>query len=680
MRTLDFRKFLLNTAGLLGAVLALSAELATTASAESVVAIASDATLPHPAARLAGRTQPGRQITIAVTLPSRDPRAAAQFVARVGTRGDTLYHNYLTPAEYAARFGASETDYEAVVAWAREHGLTPGERFAGRSVLPLTGTAAAMGAALGVTFHDYIKPTGEAFYEADQTARLPAGIARIVSGVTGLTSYSHFRPLLRKLPQTAHTDGEGSGPGSAFSAADLRTAYDIKPQFLKPGTQILGVFEQGGYEPSDVTTYLTKMKIAAVPVTPRAVDHYTGVINDPDVELEAVLDIDMQLAVNPLAGRIVVYEDGTDSFQVALLDSLSAMATDHKVQTISISYGQDEALQGSAAIAAENTVLTQLAAQGQAVFVSAGDSGAYGDEPPGLNVADPASQPLVTAVGGTTLYTGAKESYFGEETWNDIGLGAGATGGGVSSVWAIPAYQTPYGASVAVTNGGSSTYRNVPDVASVANPLTGVAVYSAINGGWVTVGGTSVSAPLWAGMYSLANAASEGLGLGPLGFANPGIYSLAGGLQYFYPDFNDILDGTNGDPGIYGVAGFTAGYYYDNTTGWGTFNANNLALDLALLTINTGSTPPALPSIPTASSTADSITLTWRPAEGDKAFLVLIEVDNASRTPLPTTLVRTGNVTLTGLSPSTYYRIQVEPLSVGGVNRSGSAIFVRTKA
>jgi kumamolisin len=647
--------------------------------ADSVVAIASDFALPHSGARLAGATQPGRRITVVVALPSRDPRGAADFVARVGTPGDSLYHQYLSPADYAQRFGAREADYAAVVAWAKAHGLVPGEAFAARTVLPLSGTVASMQAALGVTFHDYTKPSGETFYVADQTARLPAGIAGVVSGVVGLTSYSHFRPLLRKLPQNTHANGEGTGPGSAFSAADLRRAYDIQPQFFKPGTQSLAVFEQGGFALSDVTTYLTKMKIAAVPIVVRGVDGYTGVIDDPNVELEAVLDIDMQLAVNPAAKKIFVYEDGTDSFQVALLDSLSAMATDKAIQSISISYGQDEALQGAVAIAAENTVLTQLAAQGQAVFVSAGDSGAYGDEPPALNVADPASQPLVTSVGGTALYTGAQESYYGEEAWNDLGLGAGATGGGVSSVWAIPSYQTPYGNSVAAGNGGSSTYRNVPDVASVANPLTGVAVYSAINGGWVTIGGTSVSAPLWAGMYSLANAASEGLGEGSLGFANPLLYSLGGNLQFFYPDFHDILDGTNGNAAIYGSGGFNAGYFYDNVTGWGTFVANNLVLDLALFTINTGTNPPALPSIPKAVSTTDSITLSWKAAKGDTAYLVYAHVENANNTELPPVLVKTDTVTLTGLARSTYYKIQVAPISAGGVNHSAPFIYVSTQ-
>ena len=174
----------------------------------------------------------------------------------------------------------------------------------------------------------------------------------------------------------------------------------------------MAVFEQGGFAQSDVTTYLLRNKLPNVRVRDRNVAGYGGSIDNAGVELEAVLDIDMQIAMNPAAGQILVYEDGTDSFPVALLDSLSAMADDDLARSISIFYGLDETLQGSTAIAADNTVLTQMAAQGQAVFVSAGDRGAYGDGTLSfLNVSDPASQPVVTGVGGTTLFTGAHQSY-----------------------------------------------------------------------------------------------------------------------------------------------------------------------------------------------------------------------------------------------------------------------------
>ena len=272
-----------------------------------------------------------------------------------------------------------------------------------------------------------------------------------------------------------------------------------------------------------MATYLAANNLANVPISVRGVNGYGGGINDPLVELEAVLDIDMQIALNPSAAKIIAYEDGNDPFGVALLDCLAIMANEDRAQTISISYGLDEALQGPDQMNAENTVLTQMAAQGQSVFASSGDYGAYGDEPPAYNVNDPGAQPLLTSVGGTTLYTIANEAYSAESAWNDMAVGAGGTGGGISIQWPIPEWQLVGGNSVATNNGGSPTFRNVPDVAAVANPLTGVSVYSGLNGGWLQIGGTSAAAPIWAGVSSLANSTSKGLGFGRVGFANPSL-------------------------------------------------------------------------------------------------------------------------------------------------------------
>ena len=103
--------------------------------------------------------------------------------------------------------------------------------------------------------------------------------------------------------------------------------------------------------------------------------------------------------------------------------------------------------------------------------------------PATLNATDPGSQPLVTCVGGTSLSTGPHEVRLWEVVWNNLGLlYGGATGGGASSYWTIPPWQAP---SYVTTNGGSPAYRNVPDVAAVGDPLTGVSVYSKINGGWL---------------------------------------------------------------------------------------------------------------------------------------------------------------------------------------------------
>ena len=638
-----------------------------TALAGARLTVPGDALVAHAGRVLVGRAAPTMPMTLAIALPSRDAAGAAAFVARVGTRGDALFRHYLTPTEYAARFGADAADYNAVAAWAVAQGLTLGERFAARTVLPVSGTAAALEAAFGVRFNLYLEADGRISYAADQPAALPAEIAGKVSAVLGLSSTNHFVPMLKWAPAGARFSG--SGPGGAFSASDLRTLYNVPPQPFPGVGQTLAVFEQGGYAPSDVTTYLMRNKLPAVRVKPRLVDGYGGGIDDANVELEVVLDIDMEIAMNPAAYKVMVYEDGADTFAVSLLDSLSAMASDNVATSIGISYGTDEAQQGSAAITAEAAVFTQLAAQGQAVFVSAGDSGAYGNEAPSLNVSDPASQPLVSGVGGTTMFTGLHDSYLVENVWNELGIGAGATGGGVSSVWAIPSYQSQYCTCNMTQNGGSATFRNVPDVAAIADPLTPVSVYSALSGGWVGIGGTSVSAPIWAGFYSMVNAASIGLGYGRPGQANPSLYALGVGQGLMYPDFHDVVDGNNGTLS-YGQAGFYAGYGYDNTTGYGSFDGADMLVDLALLPTYANTSPPPAPNgIKAKAVTPTSVTLTWTAVTGARGY-VLVGYGGPRGETVVTTLTKRTVATAAGLLPSNAYSFNVFADSAGGMTSS----------
>ena len=123
------------------------------------------------------------------------------------------------------------------------------------------------------------------------------------------------------------------------------------------------MFEQGGYVASDVTRYLTYNGLPKITVTPVSVDGSpTYVQDDPGVELEAVLDIDMIAGINPAISTIRVYIDSYnwDPFQTALLDAITQVADDDMAQVFSISYGQDEGYQGTTAMAAENTALAQV--------------------------------------------------------------------------------------------------------------------------------------------------------------------------------------------------------------------------------------------------------------------------------------------------------------------------------
>src|SRR5260370_938679 len=227
-------------------------------------------------------------------------------------------------------------------------------------------------------------------------------------------------------PTAAATDVcGGTGPGGAYAPSDLRTAYRI-PHFGAVAPQTVAVFEQGGYFKYDVETYLARMKLPHPTLSFVGVNGFSGYVYDFGVELEAVLDIDMIIAINPQVKEVVAYEDGKDPFGVALIDALDQVAQDNKVQMLSISYGLDEIQQGNDQLTAENTALTQLSALGITVVVSAGDNGAYGrtgtnNFPATLEAPDPGSQPLVTCVGGTRLTTGPKEVYFTVQAWNRLG-------------------------------------------------------------------------------------------------------------------------------------------------------------------------------------------------------------------------------------------------------------------
>ena len=503
----------------------------------------------------------------------------------------------------------------------------------------------------------------------------------------GLSNYNRFAPLAkvyRKLSETPGTGIQtdtagGTGPGGAFSPADLRAAYQIPTKLSIPSkTETLAVFEQGGFDQNDVNTFLAQNHLPSVPVAVRKVNGYGGGINDPNVELEAVLDIDAAIGFNSALKEVQVYEDGDDPFGVALLDALAAMANDGTAQVISISYGLDEVQQGTAQVKAEAPLFRQLAAQGQTVFVSSGDQGAYGRTgAPGAgiyNAPDPGSQPFVTSVGGTALSTLPNQQYGTEEVWNNLSpYGGGATGGGVSSVWKIPSWQLDSnGVSVAKANGGSSTMRNVPDVAAVASPYTGFAVYSAINGGWLQVGGTSLSAPLWAGYASVLDSAKRALGLGKVGFFNPFVYSFF--KQGPSTAINDIFNGSNGNLSVYGLPGYTAGIGYDNCTGWGSMSGDNFTIDY-LFTPSIKGQPPAMPRGLSATATRTSITVQWTPVLNANGYIAVAALQYASSIDV----TQRTKAVLGGLTPGTTYQVFVVALNKAGASQYyNDSIFVTT--
>jgi len=626
----------------------------------------------------------GKEINVILSLPLGDSAGAAQFVQRASNPKDALYHKYITPQEFAARYGANAADYAALKAWATSNGLSIVHESLARSFLTVGGTAAQFQTLFKTQLNNYRTPDDKEFFSASVAPTVPDAIASKVASVIGLTNSIQYAPLAKvyktfgedaAAPAAAPDVFGGTGPGGAYAPSDLRTAYRI-PHFGAVAPQTVAVFEQGGYFKYDVETYLDRMKLPHPTLSFVGVNGFSGYVYDFGIELEAVLDIDMIIAINPHVKEVVAYEDGKDPFGVALIDALDQVAQDNKVQTLSISYGLDEVQQGNDQLTAENTALTQLSALGITVVVSSGDNGAYGwtgtnNFPATLEAPDPGSQPLVTCVGGTSLTTGPKEVYVTEQAWNRLGSGSGATGGGVSSYWPIPTWQPP---NLMTFNGGSATFRNVPDVAAVGDPITGVAVYSRPNGGWIQIGGTSASAPIWASYLSILNAGLQYIAGGQqIGFFNPTLYNVS----WLY----SVLDGSNGNVGMFGTPGYNAGAIYNNCCGLGSLWGGGFAYNV--LTENASGTPPSQITNLNVVPTKTSLKLTWDPTPGAIGYAIWMDQLGGGGTLFYTTLVAQTYVTkntqfeLTNLLSNHPYDVKVSAVNSGGSTETGKFIYTK---
>ncbi len=500
-----------------------------------------------------------KPMTVILSLPMKDRAGAEAFGRAVSDPSNALYGHYLTPAEFGERFGGDAATYEYLRSWATANGLTPGDRTDGRIALSLTGTARQFGALFHTSFASFMTDHNGEGYIALSHPRLPDALNGRVIGVVGLSSGAQYAPLARVLSGPRRTANVGTGvKGSGYDPADFRTAYDVPSQASSTKTEVIGIFEQAGFRKSEITTFENQYGLPNTPIKAVSVDGTTPSYNR-GVDGEVTLDIETVIGQNPAIRQIIVYAASVNTnFSTGLIDAFNTIAQANVAKVISISYGTDESIQGASAVQAEGAALVQLEDQGQSVFVSSGDDGAAGRTGTGLNAPDPGSQPLVTGVGGTTLNTvKAGGAYASEQAW--VG-----SGGGVSAVWSIPSYQIVNGQSVAVPNGGSSTMRNVPDVAADGDPDTGASIYCTAFGGWVEVGGTSLAAPLFASWVSILNADRVAKHLPRVGFFNPLLYQ--NGVQEGTVGFHDITSGSNGSPN------YQAGPGYDDVTGFGSID------------------------------------------------------------------------------------------------------------
>jgi subtilase family serine protease len=573
-----------------------------------------------------GGLAPDRPMHITVVLEPRDPEALDRFATTVSDPASPEYRDYLTPTQFGARFGATPAQLAAVTRSLRAHGLRPGAVPADRLSVPVTATVGLVERAFDIRLERVaLIRSGEATV-ANAAPAVDGQIAADVQSVVGLSSLGAPRPLLarsaraRLAPRArAHVQTGGPQPcGSASSTATQNGAYtadQIASAYGFPGLYAAGDQGQGQtiaeYElepddPNDIAAYQscygTHASISYVQVDGGA---GTGAGGGEDA-----LDIENAVGLAPKANYIVYQAQNSNQSAPGSgpYDLFAAIINQDRANVVSVSWGQCETLEGTGGAAAERTLFEQAAAQGQSIVSAAGDEGsedcnnANNIPNPALAVDDPSSQPFVTGVGGTSMsQLGPPPS---QTVWNNggnvtglLGIQPGAGGGGVSSIWGMPGYQSGAPGTLHVINsnssrspcGASSGYcREVPDVSADADPGTGYVIYyngSASNPtastGWQAVGGTSGAAPVWAALLALADASSACHG-SPVGFADPALYKAA--ASAYTSDFSDITGGNNDFTGTNGGQ-FPAGSGYDMASGLGTPNASPLAQTLCADTL-----------------------------------------------------------------------------------------------
>jgi kumamolisin len=499
----------------------------------------------HPGHVRVGKVDPNGDVEVTVYLAHR---VAPDWVDEEARRPPQS-RKRVSPEGWAQAHGAHPEHINAVCRFAEDHGLAVGRTDEGRRQVRVMGSVGAVADAFGAKFEGMYAPSedGPSYRARSGPLTVPEELGSFVTGVFGLDDRPVAHPQIRFAQAGA----------VAYTPPEVARAYGF-PSGVDGSGQTVGIIELGGgYEESDLTTYFESLELAVPTVTAVPVD---GGSNDPgadtDADGEVMLDIEMVGAIAPAAQIVVYFSPNTDQ---GFIDAVSEAVHDtaHKVSVVSISWGGSE---DSWTVQARNqmeSILTDAGGLGVTVTVAAGDGGSSDGSSDGKSHVDfPASAPHALACGGTTLELSGT-AISSETVWDT--QSNGATGGGVSDVFALPSYQAS--AKVPDNADTGKPGRGVPDVAGDADPQTGYTIR--VDGSDETIGGTSAVAPLWAGLIALLN---QSLG-SPLGFAQARLYALLGSTA-----FHDITSGSNG--------AYSAGPGWDACTGLGSPSGANLARQL----------------------------------------------------------------------------------------------------
>ena len=592
-------------------------------------------------------------MTVEVVLAPSNETQMNELLQNLYDPAGASYQQWLATGEFYSRFAPSDAQIAAIQIHLQSYGLLV-QASSSAFLVRASGPSRVVEAAFGSRIHNYRNANGITYYSNASEVRLPASIAAGVRGVVGLTNtvrlHSHVTMSKVKASRLAACDapyptraqlydainngigfpfGYGGGPGcNGLTPSQINSIYgapDLGPRGRGAGVS-LAVFELSGYQHSDIVKWarhfygpdytpppLVDIVVDGGPLHPicpagdTCPPKYNGYAGDAEVDG----DIDALLSVSPDARNVLVYNAPNDDTGQTALDEYAQIASDNRADVISSTWGTCENDAGAGYVQAEDLIFRQMALQGQSMFGAAGDSGAFCIESDGtatVNVGDPATQPWVTSVGGTSFgsfnpdgnpnpryptgletvwnvdnlcNTKASEGSIPGVEWCAI---TGAGGGGSSQYWGRPFYQWGPGITNHFTIYGNGTTncafartgtpcREVPDVSADADPYTPFAAYctgskelphslcASFGGGWFGNSGTSISSPLWSAI--IANRIS--FWHHRVGNANPFLYLLYNADYQRY--FNDIT-GKKQSTDNNGLFPTTPGY--DLATGIGT--------------------------------------------------------------------------------------------------------------
>ncbi|HTS36172.1 MAG TPA: S53 family peptidase [Candidatus Solibacter sp.] len=536
----------------------------------------------HPLAGSAPVAAVDPEKTIKLTIYVRPKKSDAEvpMLPEIGHSPHELRRS-VADEKILAAFEADPKSLQAVQKFAQANRLKVLESSKVKRSVLVEGKLSDAMRAFDVNLAIYEHPTKGRYRGRTGPVHIPASLEHIVEAVFGFDNRPMGRPLFKKA--VPRSTARAARQANTYLPTDLVDLYDMPDGTDGTGQTVAilafngaigdtGEVATGGYSPTQVADYFKKTLKITTPVSlTNVVVHGPG--NQPgdgtqetDATGEVLLDICMAGGIAPKAKFFMYFTEFTEQGWVDCITS--AVTATNAPSVISCSYGnpedgpKGEILWTKAAIKKVNEALQRAALAGITVCVASGDQGSTEELPDSRQHCDfPASSPWVLGCGGTRVI--ASSGVISRETvWND-GPDS-ATGGGVSQIFPVPSYQTGAGVPASV-NPGHRLGRGVPDVASLADPETGVLVLSP-DGSVQPIGGTSAAAPLWSGLVARLN---QGLGK-PVGFLNPVLYkSLSSGV------LRDVTEGDNG--------AFKAGTGWDACTGFGSPNGTRLLTALKSL-------------------------------------------------------------------------------------------------